>query len=305
MKSGIVTIAGRTNIGKSTLLNQIMQMELAIATHKPQTTRHLIKGIYQDRDSRIIFVDSPGMHQANDQLGHQMQKAASVAIQETDLLLLLIDARAGAEIGDIERRIIDLAASAKIPMILAINKIDLIKKEWLLPVIGVYNDYADFKAIVPISAKQNEGVVQLLDEIKNNLPDRGLLVEDDSYTDQTERDLAAEYIRQEIILQIEDEIPYGTAVKIESFEEIFDAQGERSRVKIHAAIFCDKPNHKMILLGRKGRQIAAIGKKSRAKIAEMLDCPCDLMLFVKVREDWKNRHSQLQDLGYISRDLEL
>ncbi|HHU53296.1 MAG TPA: GTPase Era [Clostridiaceae bacterium] len=304
-KCGFVTLAGRTNIGKSTLLNQIMQTEIAIATHKPQTTRHLIKAIYQDEESQIIFIDSPGMHIATDQLGRNMRKAASVAIQETDIVVLMIDARSEFEINKIEKQIIDLAISSKINLILAINKIDLVTKSRILPLIREYVSYADFKAVVPISAKYNDGIDLLLAEIKNILPINSPLIVDGSYTDQTEKILAAEYIRAEIIDQISDEIPYGVAIKIEEFNEIFNLDNKRERVQIHAAIFVEQENHKMILLGKNGRQIVALGKASRKRISEMLDCPCDLMLFVKVRTDWRNKYSQLKELGYSSQDLSL
>ncbi|MGI6580088.1 MAG: GTPase Era [Saccharofermentanales bacterium] len=304
-RCGFVTLAGRTNIGKSTLLNQIMQTEIAIATHKPQTTRHLIKGIYQDEQSQIIFIDSPGMHKPTDQLGRNMRKAASIAIQETDLVVLLIDARSELKIGETEKQIIDLAKSSEIDLILAINKIDLVARTRILPLIREYTNYADFKAVVPISAKNNDGIGLLLSEIKNVLPVGSPLIIDDIFTDQTEKILAAEYIRAEIIEQIADEIPYSVAIKIEEFNEFFDLDNQRTRVQIHAAIFVDRENHKMILLGKKGRQIAALGKASRERISEMLDCPCDLMLFVKVRSDWRNSFSQLKELGYSSRDLSI
>ncbi|HHT25111.1 MAG TPA: GTPase Era [Clostridiaceae bacterium] len=304
-RCGFVTLAGRTNIGKSTLLNQIMQTEIAIATHKPQTTRHLIKGIYQDEQSQIIFIDSPGMHKVTDQLGRIMRKAASIAIQETDVVVLLIDARSELKIGEIEKQIIDLAISSKIDLILAINKIDLVAKTRILPLIQEYINYANFKAVVPISAKNNDGIDLLLTEIKKILPLNSPLIIDGSYTDQTERILAAEYIRAEIIEQISEEIPYSVAIKIEEFKELFDINNQRSGVQIHATIFVDRENHKMILLGKKGRQIAALGKASRERISEMLDCPCDLMLFVKVRTDWRNKFSQLKELGYSSQDLSL
>ena len=304
-KSGIVTLAGRTNVGKSTLINQIMQTEIAIATHKPQTTRHLIKGVYQDDEGQIIFVDSPGMHQPADRLGHSMRKAASVAIQETDLVVLLVDARAENKIDEVEKQIIKLAVSNDIPLILAINKIDLVAKEKLLPLIQIYIDYADFRSVVPISAKLKDGLDLLLTEIKNNLPEAPALIVDDTYTDQTEKILAAEYIRAEIIEQISDEIPYSVAIRIDQFKEFFNEQNIRRRVQIHATIFVDRDNHKMILLGKKGQQIAAIGKASRIRISEMLDCPCDLMLFIKVSPDWRNKYSKLKELGYQSQDIDL
>lgn len=304
-KSGLVTIAGRTNVGKSTLINQIMQTEIAIETHKPQTTRHLIKGIYEDEASQIIFIDSPGMHKANDQLGHHMQKATSTAIQTTDLLLLVIDARSNLKIDAIEKRIIRLAHSAEIPLILVINKIDLIKKENLLPLMQMYLDYSEFKALVPISAKHDNGIDLLISEIKKQLPSGPPIIIDGSYTDQTEKILASEYIRSEIIHQISEEIPYSVAIKVESFEEIYDDSGKRTRVKIHADILCERNNHKMILVGKKGKQIASIGKASRQKIMEMLECPCDLMLFVKVEKDWRNRSGQLKELGYTSHNVNL
>lgn len=302
-RCGFVTLAGRTNIGKSTLLNQIMQTEIAITTYKPQTTRHLIKGIYQDEQSQIIFVDTPGMHKPTDQLGRNMLKAASIAIQETDLVVLLIDARSEFKINDVEKQIVDLARSRNKDMILAINKIDLVDKTRILPLIQEYINYMDFKAVVPISAKNNDGVDLLLGEIKNTLPINAPLIIDDNYTDQSERILAAEYIRAEIIEQISEEIPYSVAIKIEEFNEIFDVNNRRTRVEIYATILVDRENHKMILIGKNGRQIAALGQASRKRISKMLDCPCDLMLFVKVSTDWRNKYSQLNELGYGSQDL--
>ncbi len=219
--------------------------------------------------------------------------------------MLVIDARSELKIDLIEKRIIHLANSSKIPIILVINKIDLIKKEQLLPLMQIYIDYSDFKALVPISAKNNNGVDLLIDEIKRNLAIGPPIVVNGSYTNQTEKILAAEYIRSEIIHQISEEIPYSVAIKIESFDEIYDQAGERIRVKIHADIICERDNHKMILIGKKGKQIAAIGKASRQKIMDMLDCPCDLMLFVRVENDWRNRAGQIKELGYIGQDLNL
>ncbi|NLJ95061.1 MAG: GTPase Era [Clostridiaceae bacterium] len=299
--SGIVTIAGRTNVGKSTLINQIIETEIAIATHKPQTTRNLIKGVYEDDESQIVFVDSPGMHKANDQLGKNMQKTASVAIQETDLVLLVVDARRN-QIENIEKQIIRLAKASNVPLILVINKIDLVEKIKLLPLIQKYNDYAKFVATVPISAKNNDGIKILISEVKKFLP-KSYSPLDIPYTDQTEKSLAAELIRREIIEQISEEIPYQIAIKVEEFSESFDQAGKRTRVQINATIICERESHKKILLGKKGQQIAAIGKGSRKKIEKMLDTPSDLMLFVKVSPDWRNSHSYLKELGYISQDL--
>lgn len=302
-KSGLVCLAGPTNVGKSTLLNQIMQTELAITSYKPQTTRHLIKAIYQDDECQIIFIDSPGIHKADDRLGQVMQKSASLAIKEADLVLVLVDARKSFQEARLEKRVIRQAKVAGTPMILVVNKIDLVAKNSLLPLLAAYRDYANFEALVPISAKTSDGLGLLMDEIKSYLPCGPLLVTDDSYTDQTEKVLAAEYIRQEIILQVSDEIPYGVAIKIDDFEEIYGPKGERCRVKIHASIFCEKDSHKGILLGKKGRKIAAVGKAARQNIAEMLDCPCDLMLFVKVRDNWRNNLNQLKELGYSKQDI--
>lgn len=303
-RAGFVALIGRPNVGKSTLLNEFAGMELAITSAKPQTTRHLIRAIVDYQDAQIVFIDSPGLHESEHHLDRYMAKAASVAIEQADVILLLIDARFKPFVDVLEKRVMRRAEQSGKPLILLLNKVDLAAKDRLLPLIQAYHEAYPFKAIIPISAKEKDGLEAVLEEITKVLPEQAAIFNDGEFTDQSERILAAEFIRAELLWHLREEIPHGTAVQIERFDELDDEQGERRRVQIEAVIYCDRPGHKGIILGKKGQQIKAIGTAARLKIAEMCDCPVDLQLFVKVKENWRNQLNTLEGLGYDSARLE-
>ena len=314
-RSGFVSLIGRPNVGKSTLLNQLAGIRLAITSPKPQTTRQVVRAIIDQDDSQIIFLDTPGMHKPRTKLGEYMVSAASKALADGDIILLLVDAekatgeKAIQGVPAIEAELLEKAARMKKPVILVLNKVDKIAKEALLPLMAAYASAFEFVAIVPLSAKTGDGLDVLVSEIRKRLPEGPRYYPLDSLTDQTERDLCAELIREQILFQTSEEIPHGTAVEIESFEALAggeiladDAQDERELVRLSAVIYCDKDSHKGILIGRQGSMLKKIGSGARAAIEAMLDCSCYLSLHVKVREDWRNRSGILRNLGYEARD---
>ncbi len=296
--SGFVSLIGRPNVGKSTLLNQLAGQRLAITSPKPQTTRQVIRAVVDDADSQIVFVDTPGLHQPKSKLGQWMADAARLALAETDIVLLLIEAGFSPRVLDIESKVLSQLRGRGKPVILVINKVDVNEKEVLLPLIAAFSTAFDFDAIIPVSAKTGDGIDVLLAEIRKRLPEGPRYFPEDSLTDQTERMIAAELIREQILRKTHEEIPHGTAVAIEAFTETFDESGERTHVTIEASIVCERDTHKGILIGNKGSMLTAIGSGARQEIEAMLDCPVYLDLFVRVREDWRNRQSILNDLGY-------
>lgn len=301
--SGFVSLIGRPNVGKSTLLNQIAGLRLAITSPKPQTTRNIIRGIIDEKDSQIIFLDTPGIHQAKNRLGSIMAAAIEAAMSDTDIITIMIDAMAAAApkaypgIPRLESDLIRKARNYNKPLILLFNKVDRVAKEKLLPLLDLYKDAADFKAMIPISARTGEGVDAFLDEIRHILPEGPPLFPPDTITDQTERVLAGELVREQILHLTHEEIPHGTAVEIEEFEEIITDESKREKVHISAVIYCIRPSHKGILIGKGGQMLKTIGTEARKKIEEMLGCPVYLELFVKVRDDWQNRIGILRNLG--------
>lgn len=301
IRSGFVAILGRPNAGKSTLLNHLSDMHLAIVSPKPQTTRHIIRSIVDDGESQLIFVDTPGLHKPENQLGMMMQDASWKALADADAVVLLIDAeRPGPTV--VEREAVRRCTEFHKPLFLAINKVDRIPKETLLPIIGIYSRLQVFLAIVPISARTGDGVDILLDEIRKAMPEGPRYYPQDTLTDQTERVLCAELIREQVLKSINEEIPHGIGVLVEQFEELKDNQpaeeGERDRVSISAVLYCERESHKKILIGKGGSMLKKIGTAARQQIEEMTGCPVYLELLVKVREDWRNRKGILSDLGY-------
>jgi len=297
--SGYVAIIGRPNVGKSTLLNQLSGIRVAIVSPKPQTTRFNIRAILDEPDAQIIFIDTPGMHKPKTKLGEYMVDAAFNALNDADVLVLMIDATA-PKITDIEKSCCEKAKTLHKPLILLINKVDLISKEELFPIIERFNNIYPFETIIPISVKKSDGLDILKDEIKKRLPEGPQYFPPDSITDQTERAIASELIREQILRLTNEEIPHGTAVEIELFEERFDEEDQENRifVKIQAVIYCEKDSHKRILIGKNGEMIKRIGTQSRRQIEAMLQCKIYLELYVKVREDWRNRNPILNNLGF-------
>lgn len=298
-KSGLISLVGLPNAGKSTLLNHIAGMHLAITSPKKQTTRQVIRAIIDEPQSQMIFLDTPGWFKPKTKLDRVMARHVSFALSDADVLVLITDAQAAAKSSQLpvlEQKLLERLTTMNKPVILALNKVDQAVKETLLPVIDRYNKAFSFKALIPISAKTGDGVSLLLDEIRSNLPEGPRYYLDPPITDQTERQMAAEFIRENVLFWTHDEIPHGVAVMIESFEE--KGQPERNQVVIEATIICDKASHKGMIIGKNGTMLKKIGTGARIQIEKMLDCPCYLSLYVKTRPGWRDRIDQLRSLGF-------
>jgi len=291
-KSGFVGIIGRPNVGKSTLLNTFIGEKVAIITPKPQTTRNRILGIMNTDGGQIVFLDTPGIHRAKTPLNVQMVKSAMGTFGEADILLLLVEADRGLH--DEDSFILDSLEGIKTPVILVINKIDLVTKEALLPLIDTFKELYAFEEIIPISALKGFGVDRLTDILRRLLPEGPKLFPDDMITDRTERFIAAEIIREKILLLTRQEIPYATAVVVEAFKE----EEERNFIRIQAAIIVEKDSQKGIVIGKKGAMLKDIGRQARKDLEQFFNAHIYLELFVKVRKDWTHDERLLKELGY-------
>ena len=291
-KSGFVGIIGRPNVGKSTLLNTFIGEKVAIITPKPQTTRNRILGIMNTDGGQIVFLDTPGIHRAKTPLNVQMVKSAMGTFGEADILLLLVEADRGLH--DEDSLILDSLKGIKTPVILVINKIDLVTKEALLPLIDTFKELYAFEEIIPISALKGFGVDRLTDILRRLLPEGPKLFPDDMITDRTERFIAAEIIREKILLLTRQEIPYATAVVVEAFKE----EEERNFIRIQAAIIVEKDSQKGIVIGKKGAMLKDIGRQARKDLEQFFNAHIYLELFVKVRKDWTHDERLLKELGY-------
>jgi len=302
---GFCAIIGRPNVGKSTLLNHLSGMKLAIVSPKPQTTRKNIRSVITRSDAQIVFVDTPGIHRPKSRLAEYMVEAAFRAAKGADVILMLVDATRGMP-STVEREACERAKESGQRILLAINKADAIEKEKLLPLISKYYSLYSFEEIIPISALTGDGVDELFDELARRMPPGHKLFPEEDITDQSERALAAEFIREQILRYTNEEIPHGTAVDIEAFEERLRDNAvdeyDRDLVKIHASIICEKETHRIILLGHKGQMIKRIGTAARKNIEKMCGCNVFLDLHIKVRSDWKNAPAHLNNLGYRKED---
>ncbi len=301
---GYCAIIGRPNVGKSTLINYITGMKVAIVSHKPQTTRTNIRTIYNTSTSQIIFVDTPGVHNPDSKMNRIMvDKSFNSAIQ-ADVVLLMADARFNKP-GSVESRLIELCKENNKKVILAINKEDELKGDNMLPVIGNYASLYDFTDIVPISAKTGRNVDTLLNVITEALPSSPRLFDSEYMTDQTEREIASELIREQILHYTDQEVPHGCAVNITGFKEKSDNQTDeydRDCVVIQADIICERDSHKGIIIGKNGQMIKRIGTAARKNIERMLGCKVFLELYVKVRSDWQNNDTYLREFGLSEED---
>jgi GTPase len=301
-KSGFVTIIGRPNVGKSTLINKLAGQKIAIMSSKPQTTRNTIKAVVTDDKSQIIFIDTPGIHRPKNKLDEYMVDVAQGTLNEIDAVLFLveaIDVRPGA--GD--TFIAEQLKATRSKVFLVINKIDLIEKEQLFNVITNYKELMEFEAIIPISALGNEGVGIIAQEIKKILPDGPKYFPDDMLTDQPEKAIVGEIIREKILYLVNEEVPHGVGVEIISFKEgqIKQKPGTETAggiVRIQANIYCEKDSHKGILIGKEGKMLKRIGTLSRQEIEKLLGTKVFLELWIKVKPDWRNSGAMLKTLGY-------
>ena len=292
MKSGLVSLVGRPNAGKSTLLNRLVGQKLAIVSDKPQTTRHRIVGVRNTPDAQVVFIDTPGIHKPMHRMNRRMVSAATDTLREVDVVVLVVDASIPPGAGD--RFVLDLVVQAKTPVILVLNKVDRVRKPELLPLIGGYSKRADFKAIIPLCALHGDGVEVLDKAIIAALPEGEPLYPEDYLTDQTQRTLAAELVREKVLRHTREELPYSTAVMIERFEEPETPGG---LTRIYASILVDHESQKPIVIGKGGEMIKRIGTEARQDLEEMLEGKVFLDLHVKVRQDWRDDERVLNEIG--------
>jgi len=290
-KSGFVSVIGKPNVGKSTLLNALTGEKIAIMSNKPQTTRNTIRGVITNDKCQLVLIDTPGIHKPKTKLGEYMVNVASETIKEVDLILFLVEATAQAESLDIS--IIDQLKLVKTPVFLILNKVDLVDKEKLFSIITRYSEMMDFKAIIPVSALKNDGTDIILKEALKYVPDGEKFFPDDTLTDQPEKVIAAEMIREKVLINLDDEVPHGVGVEVMSFKERADGL-----ISIQATIFCEKSSHKGIIIGKQGKMLKKIGSAARYEIEKLLDTKVFLELWVKIKPDWRNNDNMLKNLGY-------
>ena len=293
-KSGFVSIVGRPNVGKSTLLNHILKTKLAITSSTAQTTRNTIQGIYTDDEAQIIFMDTPGIHKPQDGLGSFMNTNALNSIYGVDIVLLL--APANEKIGRGDRFIVSRLKEADGPVYLLLNKIDLLSKDELIQKLNEWKEMFDFKEIIPISALNGDNVEHLMDTIKNDLKEGVMYYPKDHITDHPERFIMAEFIREKILYFTHEEVPHSVAIVIESMTE--DEDG----VHVMAAIVMDRPSQKAIIIGKQGSMIKKIKQNARREMKRFLQTPVTLELFVKVEKNWRNKQKYLREFGYDEND---
>lgn len=288
-KSGFISIIGRTNVGKSTLINSLVGEKVAIMTNKPQTTRTLVRAIVNRKNSQIIFIDTPGIHKPKTKLGNTMIDTAFGSITDVDALLFLIEATS-EEIGKGDRIILDKIKESKKKTILIINKIDLVKREKLLGLIEMYKKEYDFSAVIPISALKKDKIESVLEEIEKLLKPGPAYYDIDEYTDQTLRQLAEETIREKALKLLDDEVPHGLYVEIEKME-LRSTKNEENIYDVEATIYCLRNSHKGIIIGKNGSMLKKIGMYARQDLERMIGTKVNLKTWVKVNEDWQEKDS--------------
>ena len=290
-KSGFVAIVGRPNVGKSTLLNTLAGQKIAIVSNKPQTTRTAIKGIINREDAQIIFTDTPGIHKPKNKLGEKMAETIDESMSDVDLILYLIEAT-DKGIGLANEFILNKVKEQKTKSILVINKVDLVQKENLLELIKSYSEKHSFEAIIPISARKNDGVDTLLEKIVEVLPEGPAYYDTEEWTDQTERQIIEETIREKALRSLSDEVPHGIAVEVITMKK----RENKDIYDIEATIYCEKKTHKGIIIGKDGAMLKRIGERARQDIEEMLGSKVNLQLWVKVKEDWRDNSNRLNQI---------
>ena len=289
-RTGFIAIVGRPNVGKSTLLNTILGEKVAIVSSKPQTTRNRIIGIHTVGEEQFVFLDTPGIFRPKNSLGTFMVKTANSSMQDSDAIILVTDT--GKNVTEVEKSVINYAKKTQTPCVLALNKIDLYRREEIAETIAVYAEMHDFSAVVPICAKNGKGVDALLDECKPFLQESDFFFPEDMVTDQSERQVAAEVIREKLLRTLNKEIPHGVAVANDSYKD------EGSLVSIRAEIFCEKASHKGIIVGKGGEELKRVGSYARADLEAIFGTKVYLDLWVKVKENWRDSQRGITDFGY-------
>ncbi|MFQ7132988.1 MAG: GTPase Era [Dorea formicigenerans] len=289
-KSGFVTLIGRPNVGKSTLMNYLIGQKIAITSNKPQTTRNRIQTVLTTDEGQIVFVDTPGIHKAKNKLGEYMVNVAEKTLNEVDVVLWLVEPT--TFIGAGEQHIAKQLQRVKTPVILVINKVDSVKREEILPAIAAYKDIYEFADIVPVSARSGDNTDELLRVIMKYLPYGPQFYDEDTVTDQPERQIVAELIREKALHSLQDEIPHGIAVAIDRMKM------QNKVMHIDATIICERDSHKGIIIGKQGSMLKKIGSTARYEIERMLDCKVNLKLWVKVKKDWRDSEFLMKNFGY-------
>lgn len=289
-RTGFIAIVGRPNVGKSTLLNTMLGEKVAIVSSKPQTTRNRIIGIHTKGEDQFVFLDTPGIFRPKNTLGTFMVKTANSSMQDADAIILVTDT--GKPVSEVEKNVISYAKRTETPCVLALNKIDLYRREQIAETIAAYAALHDFSAVVPVCAKNGKGVEALLDECEPFLQESEFFFPEDMVTDQSERQVAAEVIREKLLRTLNKEIPHGVAVAIESFKD------EGSLISIRAEIFCEKASHKGIIVGKGGEELKRVGSYARADLEALFGTKVYLDLWVKVKENWRDSQRGITDFGY-------
>ncbi len=290
-KSAMITICGRPNVGKSTLTNALVGEKIAIVSDKPQTTRNRITAIVEHGETQLVLMDTPGFHKPRTRLGDYMVNVVSQSVADVDLVLLLVEPV--AEIGKQEEGLIARLRETGAPAVLVINKIDTVERTRLLEVMALYSAAYDFDAIIPISAKTGEGISELLDEIEKYAVEGPHLFPDDMITDQPERQICAELVREKLLKCLDKEIPHGTAVEVTRFSE-----RDNGIIDLEVTIYCEKDSHKGIIIGKKGAMLKRIGELARTDIEEFMGTKVNLQTWVKVKENWRDSTSLLRNFGF-------
>ena len=293
-KSGFVALIGRPNVGKSTLMNQIIGQKIAITSKKPQTTRNKIQTVYTCDEGQIVFLDTPGIHKAKNKLGEYMVNVAEKTLKEVDLILWLVEP--DTFIGAGEQHIAEQLKGIDVPVILVINKTDTVKREEILTFIDAYRKIYDFNEIIPASALRGQNTDTVVEEIFKYLPEGPMYYDEDTVTDQPMRQIVAELIREKVLRSIDEEIPHGVAVTIESMKF------SKKIVDIDATIICEKDSHKGIIIGKGGAMLKKIGSLARPEIEDLLEQHVNLQLWVKVKKDWRDSDFLLKNFGYNPAD---
>lgn len=296
-KSGFVTIIGRPNVGKSTLMNRLIGQKIAITSNKPQTTRNKIQTVYTCEQGQIVFLDTPGIHKAKNKLGDYMVNVAQHTLSEVDVILWLVEP--STFIGAGERYIIEQLKKTKTPVILVINKTDTVKREEILTFIDAYRKELEFAEIVPVSALKGDNTQDLIDSIFKYLPYGPMFYDEDTVTDQPQRQIVSELIREQALRCLDEEIPHGIAVSIDQMKW----RADDSIVDIDATIVCERDSHKGIIIGKGGSMLKKIGSRARKEIEDLLETQVNLKLWVKVKKDWRDSDFLLKNFGYNAKDI--
>lgn len=294
-KSGFVSIVGRPNVGKSTLMNNVVGEKIAIMSDKPQTTRNTIQAVYTDENCQMVFLDTPGIHKPKNKLGEFMVKSATDAFKNVDVVLYVVDE--SKKIGPGDRKIIEDLRGIKAPVVLVLNKIDQLDESDLFELMKMYHVEGVFKEIVPISALKGRNIKELIKVVQKYLQEGPKYFPDYMITDQPERVLVSELIREKVLHYVHDEIPHGVAVEIEKMK----SRNDKQIVDISAVIYCERDSHKGIIIGKNGRKLKGIGKSARADIELLLGSQANLQLWVKVKENWRNLQNYVSNFGYTEK----